>query len=46
MIFKIGFLALSLLQFIGWEMMFFNGIYEEEKNNKSTVVIGNLFISF
>jgi len=46
MIFKIGFLILSLLQFIGWEMMFFNGIYEEEKKDKSTVVLGNLFAFF
>jgi len=46
MIFKIGFLILSLFQFVGWEILFFNGIYEEEQNKHSSGVLKNLIISF
>ncbi|ORX83737.1 hypothetical protein BCR32DRAFT_143560 [Anaeromyces robustus] len=46
MLFKIGFLVLSLVQFIGWEIIFFNGIYEDEKNHVSSGVLNNLIVFF
>jgi len=45
--FKLGYLIISLSQFIGWEILFFNGIYEEEKNNnKNYGILSNILISF
>ncbi|KAG4095414.1 hypothetical protein H8356DRAFT_1687169 [Neocallimastix lanati (nom. inval.)] len=46
MFFKIGFLCISLIQFIGWEIIFFNGIYEEEQSGRSSGVLNNLIIFF